>query len=581
LGLNSKEVNPRTDFKSRFSSATAFDFRFGNSAPPIAALTVSLLLLNSISGKYQARAEGPSAETDLAAEGEAENPLPPPTPEEATHPGLLDEADYTEAILAYNGRKYKEAIRILDTITRRSPGHLASLEMLALLRKAEGDDKGSLTTYQKLLKAKPPEERGPYHFEVATLLFKKKNFDKARNFFTYALRRNFNEVACHFFLGLIDLGAKRFNSASNHFRAVVGSGNHEYRVAAHYYLGVAQFQLGAGTEGTSEILEARDRARNFPKSALAQQVSKASIEALKPQEGSRWFGTFSAIGQIDSNVQLTPDSVPDTQGSGKSSPKFTLSGSAGRMSSPLDTWQWAPSFTAVLNRNLNSQAAEAQFITSSLTLFLNYRPLAANNWGVKFSGSSTFQFLLDGVSDGSGAYAPFSYSGDIGPFLKFRLAPNWKLAFETGFRPQSFLTDETTGTAQRTGNSYFARTALRTDSGLNSWLKPELSVSGEYLNTNGVDFRGTNFAFDLSNTLRILGRDALSFGANLQLVNYPDRADGARADTTLGVRASYVMPISTTFAFLADINWSKNISTVPSLFSYSKFISGVGINVSF
>ena len=530
---------------------------------------------------YRARANETAPETDIGSVEDMDTPLPPPTAEEATHPGLLDEAEYTEAILAYNGRKYKDAIRILDTITRRSPGHLASLEMLALLRKAEGDEKGSLATYQKLLKAKPPAERGPYHFEVATLLFKRKNFDKARNFFTYALRLEFNEVACHFFLGLIDLGAKRFNSASNHFREVIDSGNHEYRVAAHYYLGVAQFQLGAGAEGTSEILEARDRARNFPKSALAQQVSKASVEALRPQAGARWFGTVSALGQIDSNVQLTPDSVPDTQGSGKSSPKFTLSGSAGRMSSPLETWQWAPSFNAVLNRNLNAEAAEAQFITSSLMVFLNYRPLAANTGGIKLAASSTFQFLLDGVSDGSGSYAPFSYSGDVGPFVKFRLAPNWKLAVETAFRPQNFLTDETTGTAQRTGNSFFARAALRTDSGLSSWLKPELSVSGEYLNTNGVDFKGTNFTVDLSNTLRVLGRDALSLGANLQLVNYPDRADGARADTTIGLRTSYVMPISTTVAFLADISWTRNTSTVASLFSYTKFISGVGVNVSF
>jgi tetratricopeptide (TPR) repeat protein len=577
LSLSSKEVNPRMGSSKKAVLADRLDRKVLTAATLVAAVATSSLSFR----EYHARADEGRAATDIGAIEETENPLPPPTAEEATHPGLLDEAEYTEAILAYNGRKYKEAIRILDTITRRSPGHLASLEMLALLRKAEGDEKGSLATYQKLLKAKPPAERGPYHFEVATLLFKKKNFDKARSFFTYALRLQFNEVACHFFLGLIDLGAKRFNSASMHFRAVIDSGNHEYRVAAHYYLGVAQFQLGAGTEGTAEILEARDRARSFPTSALAQQVSKASVEALKPQEGARWFGTVSALGQIDSNVQLTPDSVPDTQGSGKSSPKFTLSGSAGRMSSPLETWQWAPSLNAVLNRNLNDEAAEAQFITSSLMVFLNYRPLAANNGGIKLAASSTFQFLLDGVSDGSGSYAPFSYSGDLGPYLKFRLAPNWKLAVETAFRPQSFLTDETSGTAQRTGNSYFARTAIRTDSGLNSWLKPEFSISGEYLNTNGVDFRGTNFSFDLNNTLRILGRDALNLGANLQLVNYPDRADGARADTTIGLRASYVMPISTTVAFLADMSWSRNTSTVASLFSYTKFISGVGLNVSF
>jgi tetratricopeptide (TPR) repeat protein len=501
-----------------------------------------------------------------------------PSPEES-HPGLLDEAEYAEAVLAYNARKNADAIRILDTIVRRSPGHLSSLEMLALLQKAQGDEKESLATYQKLLKAKPPKERGPYHFEVATLLFKRKNFEKARSFFTYALRLRFNEVACHFFLGLIDLGAKRFNSASDHFESVIASGNHEYSVAAHYYLGVAQFQLGAGTEGTAELLESRDRAREFPKSPLAQQVSKASIEALKPQEGSRWYGTVSVIAQNDSNVQLTPDSVADAQASGKSSPKLTLSGSVGRMSSSLNDWQWVPSFQTVVNRNLNADAAEAQFVTSTLMLFLNRRPLASSTWGLKAAGTSTFQYLLE--SDSSGSYAPFSATGDFGPYAKLRLARNWKLSLEGAFKPQLFLTDEVSGTSQRSGSSYYLRTSVRTDSGLKSWLKPELSLSGEYLQTQGVDYRGTSLGADFSNTARILGRDALNLGVSAQWINYPDRADGARADLTLTLKTSYIMPLSSSVALLADISWTKNTSNVESLYSYTKFLVGAGVNLSF
>jgi hypothetical protein len=116
---------------------------------------------------------------------------------------------------------------------------------------------------------------------------------------------------------------------------------------------------------------------------------------------------------------------------------------------------------------------------------------------------------------------------------------------------------------------------------LKSWLKPELSLSGEYLQTQGVDYRGTSLGADFSNTARILGRDALNLGVSAQWINYPDRADGARADLTLTLKTSYIMPLSSSVALLADISWTKNTSNVESLYSYTKFLVGAGVNLSF
>ncbi len=512
----------------------------------------------------------------LSAETDATTPLP-----EASHPDLLDEAEYAEAVIAFNGRKNQDAIKILDVILKRTPGHLGSLELLALLQKTTGKEDESLATYQKILKAKPPAERGPYHFEVGTILFKRKNFTSAQKFFDHALRRNFNAVACHFFLGLIDLGERKFPSASDHFRAVTDSGNNEFVAAAHYYLGVAQYQLGAGTEGTSELLEARDRAAKFPDNALAQQVSKAASEALKPQGGSRWFGNFSTLGQNDTNVLLTPDSLPDSASAGKASAKVVLSGSIGRMSSALEPWQWVPSFRTVLNRNFNEDAAEAQFITSNLVFFLNRRPLAANNWGIKTEVASTFQFLTTDSSSSSGSYSPYSYTGEIGGYGKIRLSPNWKLLLEAAARPQNFLTDESTGTAQRSGYSAALKTTLRSDTGFSSLVKPELALGTEYFRTEGVDFRGLTWSADLSNTARILGRDAWTLGVSVQGVNYPERSEGGRSDTTLTVRTSYIIPLSSSLAILTDASWTNNISNVDDLFSYKRTLVSAGVNFSF
>ncbi len=500
---------------------------------------------------------------------------------EASHPNLLDEAEYTEAVLAYNARKNKDALRILEIILKRNPGHLNSLEMLALLQKTEGHESESLATYQKILKAKPSAERGPIHFEIATILFKRKRFEVARKFFGHALRRKFNVTACHFFIGLIDLGSKKFSNAASEFREVIRLADNEYRVAAHYYLGVAQYQLGAGTEGTAELIEARDRALQLPTSPLAKQVLKAAEEALKPQDNARWFANLSTLAQSDSNVLLTPDTIPDTAATGKSSAKAIVSAALGRMSTPISTWQWVPSVRTVLNRNFNEAAAEAQFLTSAATLYINHRPLAAETWGVKAEGSTTFQYLLEDGSTSQGSYAPFSYMADLGLFSRFSLTSRWKASFEAGYRPQRFLTDETTGTTQRSGFSAGGRAVLRADQGYGSLLKPDFALSGEYFNTNGVDFRGLNWGVELNNTARILGRDAWTLGFLLQGVDYPNRAEGGRTDLTYTVKSTYVMPITNSIAVLADISWTRNVSNISDIFSYTRTVAGAGLTISF
>ena len=59
----------------------------------------------------------------------------------------------------------------------------------ALAFKLEGNDNKSLQSYKQLLKLKPPAERAPYEFEVATILFKNQKQKESKPFFDLASRQ--------------------------------------------------------------------------------------------------------------------------------------------------------------------------------------------------------------------------------------------------------------------------------------------------------------------------------------------------------------------------------------------------------
>jgi len=497
-----------------------------------------------------------------------------------THADIGAEARYAEAVLAFHAQNHREAVRILQDVLKTNPRSIEALELQALSLKLLGQPSSALQTYDRLLKLTSKKDaHGPYQFEVGSILFQKGKYASARKFLRASLKNNFNIVASHFFLGLTEIAEKKFSQAEKHFLAILQSPKSEYSVAAHYYLGVTQMQLGAIIESSAQLKAAAESADQYPESALAQKVGKSATEALQAFDQDRWFAQVSTLGQSDSNVALLPNSILSTDATGTSSAKLTYSGAAGFMSSPLNTLQWVPSLRFSGNQNFNPEALESEFLSQQAVLFVTVHPLRSFHWGVRADGSFTFQnvFKTEGSTDSS--YQPFSMTGDFGFFAKNLFSRQLSGQLDLYAKPQKFYTDLGTGTAQRSGYNLGAKSILRWNP-LSRWLRPEVQASYERLNTEGSDFRGHQLTLDLTNGLRITDRQLLQIGVSVIRINYPEMAPTGRADLAWTTKASYFFPIGSKLTVLADLSYTSNTSTLPDAFSYKRSLYGLGLNWS-
>ena len=151
--------------------------------------------------------------------------------------GLL-EAQYSEAVLAFNERKYLEAMKIVDDILKKAKDNIQYLELKALCLKQVNNPDQSIDTYEKLItatkkKGKPdPSKLGAYHFELGTMYFQKKKLDFAKTNFVEAEKMKINVGPSNFFLGMIAFQNNAFPDAEASFKKVLGSPSDELKPVA-------------------------------------------------------------------------------------------------------------------------------------------------------------------------------------------------------------------------------------------------------------------------------------------------------------------------------------------------------------
>ena len=130
-----------------------------------------------------------------------------------SHPGIGRESRYAEAVIAYNKKQTGEAVKILDELLKESPKNIEYLELKALALKGKGDEKASLTVYWMLYKEKPEKERGPYAYEIATILEKQKRTAEAKPYFLKSAELGFNVAASNLYIGLGEFNAGHYTDA--------------------------------------------------------------------------------------------------------------------------------------------------------------------------------------------------------------------------------------------------------------------------------------------------------------------------------------------------------------------------------
>lgn len=496
---------------------------------------------------------------------------------EESHPGLGVESLYSEAVLAYNKQQSAEAIRILDEILKIKPNHVEALELKALTLKSTGDEKNSLETYKKLIQLKPEKERAPYYFESAVILNRQKKFPEAKADFEKALAGNFNPLPAHLFLGMIAFGGGDPAEAQGHFETVTKGGSDELALVAHYYLGLIHFKEGYAAGGTGELVKAREIAATLPDSQVAKDITAGSDKILEPFKNGQWFANITMMAEYDTNISEVPtgSAIPDVV-AGAKTPKLTLSGGVGRMTSPLSTIQLVPSYRFNYNYNFNSDAKAYSFFTNTGSLYVNYKALSETTGGLKLEGSFTFQNQPKDPTDpnSSYTYSKYNFAGDIGPYIRTQLSPQTRLEWEAAFKPQTYYISD-----YLSGTDYETRGTIRYEAGKPYW-NPGGHVVLERDNAQDPDWKFTSVGFGVFDVMRPTSKDTLTLETDYTIVDYSSSSAG-RKDHDLTLHGSWLHPLSNNWSLLGDVAYTTNSSTEPDTYAYNRFVLGFGASKSF
>lgn len=483
---------------------------------------------------------------------------------EESHPGLQAESLYAEAVLAYNRKDFAAAKALIDDLLKKEPKNIDSLQLLALIYRAQGKPELAYGAYRALVGLKPEAERGPYYFELASILYSQKRFAAARPLFLRSIWRRFNTTPSHLFIGLIDFKDNRFTTALDHFEAVAADRDPEMSAIGHYYVGTILLKTGAGGLGLGEMLESRAAAeRAPPESTSTKSLADAATQIVTPFDKGQWFASATLIPQFDSNVSLFPIASPGATGVWTIRTNYTAGG--GYVSSPMRLFQVVASARLFGNFNFVTGTEVYNFHNLSPAIYLTYKPMGRISLGIKAEGTVTFQYsTVDGVNY---ANRPFAFIADPGVFLRWQPNPRFQLQWDAGFRPQLYVSS-----SDFTGWATYTRVSGRLTSA-SAAFNPGFGASGEFNYAVGDIWRYIAPSVELNNLFRIGSIDNLVVGATLTGYRYPW---SGRLDGNLVMRASNVLTISKSFTWLVDLSYTVNSSSEEP-FTYNRWTAGTGV----
>lgn len=509
------------------------------------------------------------------------------------------EPDFAEAVLAYNGKDYNVALKMLDNLLGKAPDSKEFLELKALTLKTIQDAEGAAKIYRQLIMTKkkekaPNTERAPYHFELGVMDFKNEKFEMATKHLEFAAENDFNVAAANFFLGLIDFKLTKWESAEKHFQAVVASETASLHPASHFYLGQVYLKLKFPSASTHHFNLAKksaqkiiqDKESNEEGRKVAQQIYDSADKALEPLNKGQFFGNIALLTAYDTNVLAMPASQESNLGSGKKSIKEMIQFGVGYMSSPLKAIQLVPNYRMSYNYNFNRASQHGEYLTNILSLYATRSPLAPFHYGAKIEGNHTFQNKVEDTADTRkfGSYGPFSATASIGPYARWYARPKHLFGTEFTYQRQVYFEDDT---KNRTGNGLRLQLYYHWDRG-HRFLNPLLSLAGSTTGASSPDYRSKAGTVGLTNYMNLSDRLKMSTQLECIMTKYDDanRSMGSRTDLTPTAALTAQYRLSGRLTFLGEARYSFNTSknsTNPQeeeQWEYKRFVLSAGVSYS-
>ena len=221
--------------------------------------------------------------------------------------GAIQAAVYVDrAVIAYEGKRYDEALKELQEALRLDPENVDALYYQGLVYTAldrPGDGLAALGAARKL---RPAD--ADVAFQIGVLHFGQKDYDKAEPFLNEVYRVEPKRPNIGYYLGFIEFQKQNFRDALGYFRANVPSDD-TFAQLASFYSSLTLARLGSPGQAKAEIDQAL---RLQPASPLTTPAQRLGEILGKAAEQEKFFRGELRLGVFyDTNVPVNPDRSSD------------------------------------------------------------------------------------------------------------------------------------------------------------------------------------------------------------------------------------------------------------------------------
>ncbi len=221
--------------------------------------------------------------------------------------GAIQAAVYVDrAVIAYEGKRYDEALKELQEALRLDPENVDALYYQGLVYTATDRPSDALAALGAARKLRPAD--ADVAFQIGVLHFGQKEYEKAEPFLNEVYRADPKRPNIGYYLGFIEFQKQNFRDALGYFRANVPSDD-TFAQLASFYSSLTLARLGSPGQAKAEIDQAL---RLQPASPLTTPAQRLGEILGKAAEQEKFFRGELRLGVFyDTNVPVNPDRSSD------------------------------------------------------------------------------------------------------------------------------------------------------------------------------------------------------------------------------------------------------------------------------